>query len=141
MDVIKSCGFLIFRNDYQSFLLMEHKTRWDLPKGHVDPGESDLECALRELDEETGIKESQLTIDEHFRFVDVYTVRPKKRDYEPHEKNLIIFLAQIDDSETEIELTEHIGYKWVDWKPPHKIQEKTIDPLLEFLDKYWSGEP
>ena len=46
MDVIKSCGFLIFRNEFQSFLLMKHKTRWDLPKGHVDPGESDMELSL-----------------------------------------------------------------------------------------------
>lgn len=138
MDVIKSCGFLIFRNEFQSFLLMKHKTRWDLPKGHVDPGESDMECALRELEEETGIKPSQLTVDENFRYLDVYTVRPKKHDYQPHEKNLIIFLAEIDDGETEIQLTEHIGYEWIDWNPPHEIQEKTIDPLLEFLANYWN---
>ena len=138
MDIIKSCGFLVFRDDYKSFLLMQHKTRWDLPKGHVDPGETEMECALRELDEETGIKESQLTIDEHFRFVDEYTVYPKKFDRQPREKNLIIFLALIDDGETEIKLTEHIGYQWTPWEPPHQIQEQTIDPLLKFVADYWA---
>ncbi len=52
----KSCGFLIYRNNpARSFLLMRHTDRWDLPKGHVDPNETNLECALRELKEETGI--------------------------------------------------------------------------------------
>ncbi|MEL7161300.1 MAG: NUDIX domain-containing protein, partial [Bacteroidota bacterium] len=36
------------------------RNRWDLPKGHVDPGETNLECALRELEEETGVKDLYL---------------------------------------------------------------------------------
>ncbi|MFN9976001.1 MAG: NUDIX domain-containing protein, partial [Phycisphaerae bacterium] len=45
-----SCGFLIVKGDpIDSFLLMRHPKRWDLPKGHVDPGETEMECALREL--------------------------------------------------------------------------------------------
>lgn len=40
-------------------LLMGHITGnlgWDLPKGQVDPGESFLQAAVRELGEETGIQ-------------------------------------------------------------------------------------
>jgi 8-oxo-dGTP pyrophosphatase MutT (NUDIX family) len=29
---------------------------WTLPKGKVEPGESDEECALREVEEETGLR-------------------------------------------------------------------------------------
>jgi 8-oxo-dGTP pyrophosphatase MutT (NUDIX family) len=51
-----SCGFLILRGQpVDSFLLMKHPRRWDLPKGHLDEGETELQCALRELQEETGI--------------------------------------------------------------------------------------
>ena len=36
---------MIFRRDY-----------WDLPKGKIDPGESKEEAAVREVEEETGLK-------------------------------------------------------------------------------------
>jgi len=29
--------------------------KWSLPKGHMEPNENDIQCALRELHEETGI--------------------------------------------------------------------------------------
>ncbi|MEL7266668.1 MAG: NUDIX domain-containing protein, partial [Planctomycetota bacterium] len=38
-----------------AFLLMRHAKRWDLPKGHSDPGETLIQTALRETQEETGI--------------------------------------------------------------------------------------
>ena len=64
MAKVKSCGFLVIRNDPNpSFLLMRHADRWDLPKGHVDPGESNKECALRELEEETGITVDDIEVD------------------------------------------------------------------------------
>lgn len=33
---------------------------WDLPKGKIDPGESPQEAALREVEEETGLRELEL---------------------------------------------------------------------------------
>jgi 8-oxo-dGTP pyrophosphatase MutT (NUDIX family) len=41
-----------------SHILLGHVTgnrHWDIPKGKVDPGESRLEAAVRELQEETGM--------------------------------------------------------------------------------------
>lgn len=40
------------------FLLIQHtyNHQWSLPKGHVDPGEPTLDAAIREVEEETGIK-------------------------------------------------------------------------------------
>jgi 8-oxo-dGTP diphosphatase len=31
-----------------------HRNDWSLPKGKIDPGETAIECALREVHEETG---------------------------------------------------------------------------------------
>lgn len=36
-------------------LMIRLRGRWDLPKGHVERGESTLEAALREVEEETGV--------------------------------------------------------------------------------------
>ena len=47
MATQKSCGFLIMRGEPpREFLLMRHADRWDLPKGHVDPGETEMHLDL-----------------------------------------------------------------------------------------------
>ena len=137
MAEIVSCGFLIYRADpNRSFLLMKHATRWDLPKGHVDDGETEMECALRELEEETGIQESHILLDSDFRFTSQYTVRYKRHGNVQKQKELIIFLAKLKE-DVEIVVTEHEGYEWIDWKPPHDIQENTINPLLKQVHQHW----
>lgn len=45
------------RGDY---LLINRNGLWDLPKGHQDPGEDIETTSLREVQEETGIKELEL---------------------------------------------------------------------------------
>jgi len=139
MKKLRSCGVLIFRQQPEPwFLLMKHPDRWDLPKGHVDPGESDLQCALREMEEETGIHRAQVQIDAGFQFVESYTVNYKRTGGKPQQKTLVIFLAKLLQ-ETEIILTEHTGYEWRKWEPPHDIQQNTINPLLQKLAEYWKA--
>ena len=53
---VDAAGLLLMtRAEPRKFLLMRHRDRWDLPKGHVEPGEGIREAALRETEEETGI--------------------------------------------------------------------------------------
>ena len=134
-----SCGVLILRgNPIQEFLLMEHVDRLDLPKGHVDAGETEMQCALRELWEETGIAAEDIEIDPDFRFEHQYSVWPKKLKGEECEKTLLIFLGRLL-RDVEIAVTEHKGFAWVPWNPPHAIQEQTIDPLLSHLHAHLSA--
>lgn len=139
---VKSCGFLITRgNPIREFLLMRHDDRWDLPKGHVDEGETEMQCALRELVEETGIQADDIEIVSDFRFTQQYPVFDKRRGGQA-EKTLVVFLARLK-RDVKIMATEHVGHEWFDWKPPHQIQTRTIDPLLaavaEFLETKRSG--
>lgn len=134
----RAAGVLIMtRSLPKQFLLMRHPKRWDLPKGHCDEGETEMETALRETEEETGIRPEQLTIDEDFRFRISYPVTYKKFGDQVFDKQLVFFLGEIDDV-VEPELTEHPSYQWFPWDPPHTIQEKTIDPLLAAVDDYLS---
>lgn len=146
MAKLKSCGFLIYRDESpennppttgRSFLLMKHTRRWDLPKGHVDGDETNRECALRELAEETGITINDIEIDPHFKFKSKYKVTYKRFGDQPVKKKLIIYLARLI-SDVEIKITEHKGFEWFDWSPPHVIQEKTIDPLLAEVAQHWA---
>src|SRR5688572_10167464 len=109
MTEIKSCGVLVVRGDpLREFLLMRHADRWDLPKGHVDPGESEVQYALRELREETGILLADVELIDGFRFESHYQVRAKKSD-RLHDKTLVIFLARLL-RDVPIVVTEHIGH-------------------------------
>jgi len=127
-NMIRSCGFIIFRDQPTEFLLMEHTNRLDLPKGHVEKGETDMECALRELSEETGFPAAAIEVDPDFRFTNVYQIR--RRSGKMADKELVVFLGRLKEGGREVLVTEHIGYRWVPWSPPHSIQQQTIDPLL-----------
>ena len=135
---VRACGVLVVIGDpIERFLLMRHKDRWDLPKGHIDPGETDVECALREMWEETGIPTDAIELDPFFRFEHQYEVREARSGGELKLKTLVIFLARLT-REVPIDVTEHPGYQWFEWQPPHKIQLQTIDPLLAALARYLS---
>jgi len=110
---------------------MKHPRRYDLPKGHIEGGETELDCALRELDEETGINREQIRIDPEFRFEETYHARYKRFPGEIVDKTLVIFLGWLDAGGDQLQLTEHRGYEWLEWHPPHHIQQNTVDPLLE----------
>ena len=58
-NVIPASGGLII-NEKNEILFIFRRDSWDLPKGKMDPGESKKETALREVIEETGIRNVQI---------------------------------------------------------------------------------
>jgi 8-oxo-dGTP pyrophosphatase MutT (NUDIX family) len=57
--VIEAGGGVVF-NEQQEFLAIERNGVWDLPKGKLEKGEDFAGAALREVKEETGLKEVTL---------------------------------------------------------------------------------
>jgi 8-oxo-dGTP pyrophosphatase MutT (NUDIX family) len=137
MNQVRSCGVLVMRRQPESsFLLMRHVNRWDLPKGHVDAGETDLECALRELHEETGIQAGDIDLDNRFQFEIEYDVCDKRFPGEIARKTLRIYLGWLGQ-DVAIQPSEHLGFEWFKWQPPHTIQTATIDPLLAAVEEHF----
>jgi 8-oxo-dGTP pyrophosphatase MutT (NUDIX family) len=57
--IIKAAGGVVW-NEQEEILLIFRRGFWDLPKGKVDDGESLEECAIREVEEETGVSKLNL---------------------------------------------------------------------------------
>lgn len=55
-----TAGGIVFRIDKESkdieiLLIQDSKNRWTIPKGHIEPGETAKQTALREIGEEAGL--------------------------------------------------------------------------------------
>ncbi|MBZ0328145.1 MAG: NUDIX hydrolase [Altibacter sp.] len=56
LPVVEAGGGMVF-NDKKEILFIRRNSKWDLPKGKVEKGETYEEAALRETIEETGVKD------------------------------------------------------------------------------------
>ena len=54
-SIIEASGGMVV-NESNEYLLIFRNNKWDLPKGHLKKNELNLEGALREVTEETGVK-------------------------------------------------------------------------------------
>jgi 8-oxo-dGTP pyrophosphatase MutT (NUDIX family) len=57
--LVKAAGGLVI-NEQKEWLLIFRLGKWDLPKGKLDKGEKLEACAVREVEEETGLKNVKL---------------------------------------------------------------------------------
>jgi ADP-ribose pyrophosphatase YjhB (NUDIX family) len=51
---ITACGGVV-QNDKRELLFIYRRSKWDLPKGKLEIGETEEYCAQREIEEETGV--------------------------------------------------------------------------------------
>ena len=108
----KACGFLLTRESspgHIEYLLLTNRERQEagFPKGHVEDGESELESALRETAEETGLAE--LAVHPHFRFEMRY---PAARKGKVHDKTVVYFAAHLLGGEVVLS-EEHSHFEWL----------------------------
>lgn len=53
---VEGAGGVVFRADGAVLVLRHLEGSWVFPKGHLDPGEDALSAALREVEEEAGVR-------------------------------------------------------------------------------------
>ena len=89
----KSCGAVIFCQfpEGEKVLLLKHRLgHWDFPKGHVKVNETEEETALREVNEESGLK---VVLDLSFRETINYSPKDKVS------KEVVYFVGRCDEQE------------------------------------------
>lgn len=105
-------GFVVFRKTEEGnkyLLLYRRGEYWNFPKGHFEEGEKSLDTAFREVQEETGLKKTDLQVIPGFRAYE------KFHFYSGNEKiydTVILYLAETTQAQVTISPREHSGYAW-----------------------------
>ena len=93
MNRENSCGAVVFTRESGGirYVLVEQRSgQYSFPKGHVEPGETEEQTALREIWEETGLRPVILP---GFRDGEAYEVRKKPGTM----KDVVYFIAEYTD--------------------------------------------
>jgi 8-oxo-dGTP pyrophosphatase MutT (NUDIX family) len=131
-----SAGIVIFRinNGQREYLLLHYSSgHWDFPKGHIEPGESKEEAALRELDEETGLHAAIINgFEESFSY---YHRLPPSGELAY--KTVYFFVGQVS-TKASISLShEHQNYCWLSAKAAiDKLTYDNAKQLLQHVDLF-----
>ncbi|HRP18337.1 MAG TPA: NUDIX domain-containing protein [Ginsengibacter sp.] len=131
---ITAGGGIIF-NSRDELLIMFRRGKWDLPKGKQDEGESDMECALRECTEETGLK--NLSVIRSFGST-FHTYSGKRSAIF---KETIWFLMKWAGGEPLIPQTEEdiTELKWVSVFDQPDYMDQTSGSIREILQKIYES--
>jgi 8-oxo-dGTP pyrophosphatase MutT (NUDIX family) len=97
-------------------LLVHHAklNRWLQPGGHADGEEDVLNVALREAEEETGVKNFNV-LSHHIFDLDIHTI-PTRKDFPRHEHYDIRYLIEATDTDPVIVSEESHDVKWISLK-------------------------
>lgn len=146
----KSAGAVIFHKSVDGrieYLLLNHGPSrkpdfeyWNFPKGGMERGESEMEAAKREIEEESGL--SDLKIFSGFRVLERYFTRGMKLSNKDKVffKTVVFFLAQAKNKEIKLS-DEHVGYEWLPYEAAlerirlHKKSQKVLERADKFIKK------
>ena len=130
-----SAGIIIFRrtNEGPKFLLLYHgHNYWNFAKGKIESEERSLQTALREVEEETGIKPEELRIKKYFKEYEKFTFfRQKEKIY----KIVILYLAETKQPIVKVS-REHDGYAWLGYHEAMRLLTKFKDSQMLLKKAY-----
>jgi len=125
-----SAGVVVLRDTAQGmrFLLLRAYKHWDFPKGMVEPDETPLAAARREVAEETGIDSLEFAWGEVYRETAPYARGKVARYY-------IARTEREDVALTPNPLTgihEHMEYRWVDMKEALSLVTPRVKHIIDW---------
>lgn len=132
---IIACGGLV-QNEDKEVLFIFRREKWDLPKGKIESGEALDECAKREIEEETGVKN---LIFKH-KICETFHVYKEKEETILKTSHWFYFTTDFKQKtkpQTEEDITE------VKWFPTSKIAEpmKNTYPTIKTVVHTFFDEP
>jgi len=109
-------------------LLVHARGEWDFPKGDIEEGETPLEAALREAEEETGIADLEL------EFGDMWCDTPASAG-----GRIARFYIAVTATERivlpvspELGHPEHDEWRWVDFDEAGRLLRPKLQPVLSW---------
>ncbi|AZA49178.1 NUDIX domain-containing protein [Chryseobacterium carnipullorum] len=133
--IIEAAGGLV-TNPQGELLFIKRLGKWDLPKGKMEKGESREESAIREIEEETGLKDVELG-----KFINTTYHIYIERNGEKILKCTHWFEMNFDGEDTSTPQIEE-GITEVAWKSTPQIKEEvfpsTFQNIKLIVNDFWN---
>lgn len=124
-----SAGIIIYRrtDEGPKFLLLYHgHNYWNFAKGKIENEERSFETALREVEEETGLRPSELRVKRNFKEYERFSFfRRKEKVF----KTVVFYLAETRQPRIHIS-DEHEGYAWLKYNEASRLIAKFKDSQM-----------
>jgi len=125
---IEAAGGLV-KNENGEYLFIFRNGKWDLPKGKREKGESIKSCAMREVEEECGVKGLAITkkigSTFHTYYLEERAVLKQTYWFEMNCTHHTQLEPQLEEGITEV--------KWINKKDIEMVLENTYDSIKEVL--------
>lgn len=130
--IIEAAGGMVF-NPKGELLMMLRRGQWDMPKGKLDEGETIEACALREVEEETGI--SNLRLYEKLQTTyHTYAFQGKTVLKPSHWYKMECTGTEELVPQTEEDITELL---WANKVKAAELAKKAFPSIREMIEKYY----
>jgi len=129
-DWIEAAGGIVQNTQTNRYLFIYRNGFWDIPKGKIEDGESPHEGAIREIEEECGLynleitKELSPTYHVYFAYGKHFI---KKTHWFTLETDVIAVHPQLEEGITEV--------KWFDRKEIDTVKKNTFGSIVEVLNE------
>lgn len=125
----------IVENEEGKILFQHRRGKWDLPKGKLDDGETIEECAVREVEEETGLQNIGLG-----ELIDItyHNYIEKETDIE---KETHWFAMKVSGMQKLTPQTEE-GISELRWVAENELEyylSNTFSNIIEIVEKYFDN--
>ena len=123
----------IVENENKEILLIFRRGKWDLPKGKLDEGETIEECAVREVEEETGLRSIQ-----QGELIEVTLHNYLEKGTEI-EKETYWYAMKVEGEQKLVAQTEEDieDIKWVKESELPVYLANTYNNIIDIIEKYY----